>query len=297
MIRFLVHAVREAFISIRRNAPMSLISVSTVALCLFMLGSMVLLSLNIDAVTGTLEGQVELTLYLETKVDEGGAREIMDLLSRLDEVREVRYVSKEEALERLRRQFGDQQGLLDGIAHMNPLPASIEVNLVWPEGAGQVAAYASGLPGVEEVAYAKDTVEQLLEITRLIRLGGYMLVMVLVAATCLLVANTIRLTVFARRRQIAIMRLVGATDAFIKGPFAVEGIILGLAGAGLAAVMVKQVYLRVVSALSTSIPFLPLLPPGAELEAVVQLLLGTGTAIGAVGSVIAVRRFLGAQGG
>jgi cell division transport system permease protein len=180
---------------------------------------------------------------------------------------------------------------------MNPLPASIEVSLVWPERAGELAAFAAGLSGVEEVVYARGVVERLLAITGLIRAGGFALVLALAVATCFLVANTIRLTVFARRHQIAIMRLVGATDAFIRGPFTLEGVILGLVGSTLAAVAVHQVYYRLVSVITATIPFLPLIPPGGELDSVLRLLVAAGTCIGALGSIIAVRRFLQVQGG
>lgn len=291
------HAVKEALVGIRRNALMSVIATSTVALCLFMLGSTILLSMNIQNVAGALEDQVEVAVYLKGDVQESRARQIMAALDGRDEVRETRFVSRADALERLRRQLGDQQGLLDGLAHTNPLPASIEVSLVWPERAGEVAAFAVGLPGVEEVVYARGVVERLLAITGLIRLGGFGLVLALAVATCFLVANTIRLTVFARRHQIAIMRLVGATDAFIRGPFTLEGVFLGLVGSTLAAVAVHQVYYRLVSVITATIPFLPLLPPGGELGAVLHLLVVAGTCIGALGSVIAVRRFLDAQGG
>jgi cell division transport system permease protein len=276
---------------------MSVIATTTVALCLFMLGSTILLSMNIQAVAGALEDQVEVAIYLGNDVQESRARQIMAALDARDEVRETRFVSRTEALERLRRQLGDQQGLLDGLAHMNPLPASIEVSLVWPERAGELAAFAAGLSGVEEVVYARGVVERLLAITGLIRAGGFALVLALAVATCFLVANTIRLTVFARRHQIAIMRLVGATDAFIRGPFTLEGVILGLVGSTLAAVAVHQVYYRLVSVITATVPFLPLIPPGGELDSVLRLLVVAGTCIGALGSIIAVRRFLQVQGG
>jgi len=291
------HALKEAVVGIRRNVLMSVIAASTVALCLFMLGSTILLSMNIQKVAGALEDQVEVAIYLKGDVQESRARQLMATLEGRDDVRGTRFVSRQEALERLRRQLGDQQGLLDGLAQMNPLPASIEVSLVWPERAGEVAAFAAGLPGVEEVVYARGVVERLLAITGLFRLGGFGLVLALAVATCFLVANTIRLTVFARRHQIAIMRLVGATDAFIRGPFTLEGVFLGLVGSTLAAIAVQQGYYRLVSAITATIPFLPLVPPGDELAGVLRLLVVAGTCIGALGSVIAVRRFLNVQGG
>jgi cell division transport system permease protein len=297
MLRLAGYALREAVVSIRRNAIMSLVCASTVALCLFLLAGMLLLSANLALVARTIEEQVEITVYLLDEVSEAEAASIAARLSQLEGVRQAVFVSKLEALERLRQQFGTQQGLLDAVAHLDPLPASIEISLAWPEAAPEIAALAAKVEGVEEVKFAGDIVEKLLRVTRLMRVGGYVLVLALAAATCFLVANTIRLTVFARRREIAIMRLVGATDAFIKGPFAVEGVLLGIAGAYVAALATGRVYGWVVYSLAGAVPFLPLVAPAVVVAPLRYLLLAFGVLIGSAGSLIAVRRFLGVQGG
>ncbi len=291
-MKCLAHSLREAFISIRRNAVMSLVAISTAAFCLVLLGAMLLLSANLHALAQEVEEQVEMTIYLEDEVDEVQASALAEQLTTVAGVREVTYVTKEDALQRLSDRLGEQGAVLGAVGEANPLPASLEVSLAWQEVAGEIVTLAMGIPGVEEVIYAQGLFEQLLQVTEFLRLTGYVLVSALLVAAAFLIGNAIRLTIFARRREIVIMRLVGATDGYIKGPFAIEGLLLGLVGAGLAALLVDYGYVWLVDNLRFTIPFLPLVPRDEVMATTHLVLLGVGAFMGFSGSLLGVRRFL-----
>ena len=291
-MKCLTHSVREALISIRRNAVMSLVAMSTATFCLVLLGAMLLLSANLNALAQEVEEQVEMTIYLEDEVGEEQAIELAQQLVSIAGVRDVTYISKDDALERLSERLGDQGTVLGAVGGSNPLPASLEVGLAWPEAAGEIAQLAQGFSGVDEVIYAQGLFEQLLAVTGFLRLSGYVLVSALLVAAAFLIANAIRLTIFARRREIAIMRLVGATDGFIKGPFALEGMLLGVTGAALAALLIHYGYGWLVDNLGFTIPFLPLVPAEEVMTHTHAVLLGVGAFMGFSGSLWGVRRFL-----
>ncbi len=291
-MKCLAHSVREAFISIRRNAVMSLVAMSTATFCLVLFGAMLILSANLNALASEVEEQVEMTIYLEDEVEEAHALTLAEQLVTVAGVRDVTYVSKEEALERLCERLGDQGAVLGAVGGTNPLPASLEVGLAWPEAADEIAEVARAMGGVDEVIYAQSLFEQLLAVTGFLRLTGYVLVSALLVAAACLIANAIRLTIFARRREIAIMRLVGATDGYIKGPFAVEGLLLGLVGALVAVLLVSYGYAWLVDNLRFTIPFLPLVPVDEIMDTTRLILLGAGAFMGFSGSLMGVRRFL-----
>lgn len=282
----------EALESIRRNGVMSVASVSTVALTMFVLAVFAAIAFNVQHMTRTVESQVQVVAYLKDGFDRAKREDVVRAARYLDGVADVRYVTKEEALERLRQQFGDQADLLDAVADNNPLTDSMEVRLVSPGVAEQVAGKLKSLDGVEKVVYRRDTVKRLHNAVSALRALGTVLAGLLALATVLIISNTIRISVFARRREIGIMKLVGATDWFIRWPFLMEGAILGLAGALLAALAVSAGYAWLVEKVKLLLPFLPLLPPTPFLVNVGEVLLLMGTFLGGVGSVLSLRRHL-----
>lgn len=286
------YAIREALRSIRRNSLMSLASISTVGLCLICFASVCLISVNLSNVARVLESQVEVRAFIAEGTDSKRVKEIETTIAGHPDVLSVKYVSKDDALRRLRQQFADQRDLLAGIEDANPLPASFEVTLKTPERVKDVADSVSGLKGVESVSYKSEMVERLFLVTRALRLAGTGLVVALSVATVALVSNTIRLTLYARRKEIAIMKLVGATDGFIRAPFVFEGLFLGVTGAGVAALLSRVCYLWVFVNVPKALPFVPLVVPSPLVDALSVVLVGAGAAMGAAGSAISIRRFM-----
>jgi cell division transport system permease protein len=213
-------------------------------------------------------------------------------IRQLQGVTVVRFVSKEEALERMRKSFGEQASVLEAVEGINPLPDSFEVQVARPELVGPVAEAIAAMPGVAKVDYKRDTVERLFRLTSVIRGLGLVVSVFLVLGCAVVISNTVRLTVFARRREVAIMKLVGATDWFIRWPFVIEGIVLGLAGTLLAVGALAGAYWWAAGAAARILPFLPLVPPERVIRSLVWPLVGVGALVGGLGSGISLRRFL-----
>ena len=284
--------LREAGRSLVRNRFMTLASISTVALSLLILGLFLLGAVNLNHIALTLENQVEVSAYLE---DELEAEEITAITARvqgLTGVREVKFISKEEALERLKEQFGERKDLLASVEKNNPLRNALEVRTLAPTDVKPVVEELKGLPGVAKVSFKEEIIERLFALTKAIRLAGLAVVLLLVGATIFLISNTIRLTVFARRREISIMKLVGATDWFIRWPFVLEGLCLGLLGSVPALILVVRFYHWLAAGVYQTLPFIPLLHPDSILGRLQLLLVGIGILVGTLGSAISMRRFL-----
>ena len=205
---------------------------------------------------------------------------------------QVTFVSREEAMERFKERLGDQKTLLEALDETNPLPDSFEVMITQPELVKTAAASIERYDGVESARYGQDVMEHLFDMTRLIRIFGFSIMLVLALATLFIIANTIRLTVFARRKEIAIMKYVGATDWFIRWPFILEGMVMGLFGSIIAAIVLRFAYTGVVEAIYESLAFFPLIPTYPFINYVTFLVIISGMIIGATGSALSLKRFL-----
>ncbi|MEW6723773.1 MAG: permease-like cell division protein FtsX [Bacillota bacterium] len=286
------YVFREAGRGVRRNRQLSLVSATTVAVCLVMLGVFNLLALNLDHLALTLERQVEIVAYLANSVTAEAAQAMAEQLAAVPGVDAVTYVSRDEALRRLMEQFGDKTELLEGIDQHNPLEASLEISVGDAARVEPVARLVAELQGVTEVDYGANTVAKLFTFTRALRLVGLALVGLLTIGATFLISNTIRITIFARRREISIMKLVGATDWFIRWPFMMEGIIIGLSGTALAVGALWFGYSYLVNRTAEAMPFVPLLNPWVVVPLTAGILAAFGIGMGLVGSFTSLRRYL-----
>ena len=284
--------VTESLNSIRRNGLMSLASLMTVALSLLILGVFIILVMNLNHMASVLESQVQVTVYLQDTLKEVEVREIGTRITKLPGVTRVNFIAKEEAMNRFKQRLGEQQGLLAELGEANPLPNSFEVKLDRPERVKPVALAIAQLKGVEAARYGQEVVEQLFSLTRMVRIFGVVLILFLGLAALFIIVNTIRLTVFARRREIGIMKYVGATDWFIRWPFIIEGVLLGFLGACIAVLPLTQFYSMMTGQVYESLAFLPLLPQYPLMGYVNIFLLLAGMTIGVLGSMISVKKFL-----
>ena len=284
--------VTESINSIRRNGLMSVAALMTVALSLLILGIFTIAVMNLNHMASVLESQIQVTVYLQDSLNDVETREIGTRITKLPGVTRVNFVGKEEAMGRFKQRLGAQQGLLAELGEANPLPNSFEVKVDRPERVKPVALAIAQFKGIEAARYGQEVVEQLFSLTRMVRIFGVVLIVFLGLAALFIIVNTIRLTVFARRREIGIMKYVGATDWFIRWPFIIEGVLLGTLGAFISAVLLTQFYSMMTGQVYESLAFLPLLPQYPFLGYVNLFLLVAGIGIGALGSIISVKKFL-----
>lgn len=286
------YIVRETIISLKRNSWMSFASIGTVAVSLFVFGMFLILVMNMNRMVSSLESQVEISVYVKDEVSDSGIRALEERITQMQGVESVRYVDREMAMTRFRDRLGDQQFLLDSLGESNPLPNSFEVRVIRPDMVRTAAEAIAEMPGVETAKYGQDVVEHLFDITRLVRLFGLALMFVLAMATLFIISNTIRLTVFARRKEVAIMKYVGATDWFIRWPFLLEGIVLGCLGGIVAALVLRGAYRMIAAKIYDTLAFFPLIPENPFLHYVTAAILVCGMFVGALGSTISLKKFL-----
>ena len=291
-ISTLEYFVREVFNSLKRNNWMSVASVGTVAVSLFIFGMFLMLVMNMNKIVESLESQVQIKVYLKDNFSRDDARALEVDLKNMQGVEKVTFVPKEEAMEKFKERLGDQKTLLEALDDTNPLPDSFEVMLIQPELVKTAAEAIEKYEGVEAAKYGQDVMEHLFDITRLIRIFGFALMFVLALATLFIIANTIRLTVFARRKEIAIMKYVGATDWFIRWPFVLEGMVMGLFGSLIASIILRFSYAGITAKIYSTLAFFPLIPEYPFLDYVTCVVMLGGMIMGAIGSAVSIKRFL-----
>jgi cell division transport system permease protein len=270
---------------------MSLAAVTVTMVSLMALGGALVIAEALDHLAHHLERQVQLAVYLRDGLPAAEVRALRNRLVQLPGVADLVYVSKEDALVQFRKQMRGSANVSD-LLRKNPLPASFLIDAESPDRVASIAAAAERFTDVEAVSYGVQTVDRLQGMTRVIRLVGTLGGGVLAVIALIIIVSTIRLTVFARRAEIEVMRLVGATAWFIRWPFVVEGAITGACGAALAVLLVSIGYLLISRGVRMSVPFLPL--PGLEQVAfsICWKLFLWGITMGILGSVLAVRRYL-----
>lgn len=284
--------IKETYKSIRRNGFMSFASVSTVAVSLLVLGMFLMIFLNTNNLAQYLESQVQVSVYMQDSATDKELADVKAKLQKMPGVVKVNQVNKEQALARFKERLGDQEQLLNSLGKDNPFPNSFEVQVDSPERIKTLTPQISQIPKVETAKFGQEVVEHLFQLTKILRFGGILLVIFLAMATLFIISNTIRLTVFARRKEVLIMKYVGATDWFIRWPFLLEGMTLGFFGAVIAFLLINSIYGALLERIHATLAFLPLLPAQPLLFYVDLFLLIAGTGIGALGSYISLRKFL-----
>jgi cell division transport system permease protein len=286
--------LRVSLKSLVRNRWMSLASIGVVSVTLLLLGIFIIVNYNVELFARVIKDQVEIVIHVKDGTSAEDLEKLRVRLIEIPEIREVRYVSKREALERLKESFGDKAYLLDGYEDdaMNPLRDSFEVRTTIPEDIPMVAERIQGFPVVDWVDFGGELLERLFLVTRGIRSGVFFFAIILGLTALFLIANTIKLTVINRSDEIMIMKYVGATDWFIRWPFLFEGMIMGLLGAIVPLVILHYGYSLLVDWLSTQVMFLAFVPPQMILSEVSRVLAPMGILIGGAGSMFSTGRFL-----
>jgi cell division transport system permease protein len=292
MISFLFFSISRAWQGFWRNAAMSLAATATMTLMLLLLASFWIVQAGFLASLSYVEDKVGVVADLKDDIRDADLADLQTRLAAMPEVREVLYVSKDEALRRYReeRTAQGQQDLTPFLPD-NPLPASLEVKLRHPEDYKVIAELLGAEPIVATVQNIEDTTERLTTLTNFLRTFGVLLLAVIGSIVLFIVINTIRLAVLGRSEEIEVMRLVGASDAFIRWPFVFEGALVGLFGAALT----LGVLVGAAEPLSRfMVGFFSILPIsiGSISRDVTVLVLGAGTGLGVLGAWVSVRTYL-----
>ena len=222
---------KEGILGLWKNRLMALASAGTIVLCLLILGMSYSIAKNIEYIMHQVETQLGISAYVNEEIEEARLTEIAALIKNTPHVNEVTYVSKEDALKTF-AQGQENDTLFEQFKNDNPLPASFEIKVDQIENQDQVVAKLSAIPELQ-VEYFKNESKIFMNVNRSIQLVSTVIIGCLVIIALLLITNTIKLTVYVRRREINIMKYLGATDAFIRLPFVVEGVLIGIIGLSL----------------------------------------------------------------
>jgi cell division transport system permease protein len=285
--------VSETATNLKRNLLMSIAAISTVAISLLLLGGVQILSMIVNNVTLSWEARVEISAYLRDDASQGEIRALEQQLSEYSEVEDVTYVSKTQAYAEFKELYRNQPEFYEPIGP-DDLPASLRVKLTDASYTEEVASRIEGAPAVEDVRFGGEIIKRLLQVNSLLRTITLAMSVVLMIASAALIANTIRLAIYARRDEIGIMKLVGATNWFIRIPFMLEGVFAALVGAIVSSAIVVAADALLFSRMGEAVAFLgPVFTFSAgEIGSVLLLLVAVGTVVGLVGSTLALRRFL-----
>ncbi len=292
MITFVVFSIRRAWQGFWRNAVMSLAATATMVLMLLLLAGFWIIQTGLLAGLEFTEQKVEVVAYLQPNATDSQVESLQRELEAMPEVQEVVYVTRDDALVRFRESM-EAQGREDLTQYLesNPLYASLEVKLVEPTGIGVVGDALQANGAVRNVINIEDLVERVLTVTNVLRTAGTVL-LVIVGVICLfIIVNTIRLAVFARAEEIEIMRLVGASDAFIRWPFVFEGAFVGFLGAAITLAVLAAAAEPLSGFMVEFFRILPL-QVGSLTRDLVALVMGAGVGLGIVGSWVSVRTYL-----
>ncbi|WP_120463692.1 permease-like cell division protein FtsX [Paenibacillus aceti] len=297
----LLRQFREGAKSVFRNGWMSVASITSIIVSLLVLGVFIMLVININSFADDADSQVQISVYLESKVDDALRDKVMAEIQTMPEVSEVTLIPKNEGLKEFKDKLGvEGKDLLEGYTEeTNPIPDTFKIKLIEPTTAPFVASKISALNDthpdkpIYKVNYGKGTIEKLFKVTRTVRNIGLIFVAGLALMAMFLISNTIRVTILARRREIGIMKLVGATNAFIRWPFFIEGALIGLIGSVVTVAVLFFGYqeLEQVVAADMTLAF-QLVPMKQVALKVGGLLLGLGLLIGIWGSTMSIRKFL-----
>lgn len=297
MLNSLVYNIKQGFLQIFRNRGMSLASIFSILAMLLILGMFFVITVNINLFTEVVKQDYDqIEVFLLDDTDKAQAEQIMTQIRTHEGVTDVQYRSKAEALEILKERWGGSGYLLDSLGK-NPLPASILISVESLDNAGEVAAYAGTLDGIEDVQYYQETVEKLTKITNFLQIGALIIMAFLVVVSVVVVSNTVKLTVFARAKEIRIMKYVGATNWFIRGPFLAEGIIIGMLAALISTGLIALIYKELIAAIGAqvlAIVSMPLISTQYMTGNMLIIFLALGMSIGACGSIVSMRKFLDA---
>ena len=289
------YVAKETVSNLRRNVSMAFAALITVAVSLTLAGGALLVKKGVDRATIQWRGNVELSIFMKPDASPPESEAVDRQLKAMPEVRRFHYVSKPEAFDEFKKIFANEPDVRDAIT-VDQIPPSYRVVPREAEQTKLIGDRFANTAGILRVSYAKDEVEALVSITNFLQIMLWAVAAVLLGAACLLILNTIRMAIFARRREVAVMKLVGATNWFIRVPFMLEGLVQGVIGAGAAFLLVgglRKGFERWIQGSNNDVQlFNQFLVTNGDVMTTGLLLLAVGMIVGALGSMVAVSRFL-----
>lgn len=290
----LKYLFKEGIIGLWRNRTMALASAGTIVLCLLILGMSYSVGTNIDYMIEQIESKFGITAYIEDGLSEIAILSLKNKVETMPNVASVTYISKDEALKSF-SQDNEDASLFAMFKEDNPLPASFEITAADIKNQSELVKEIQNLEGIEEAVYLKHETEAFIHIRNTVNYVCYAIIICLVVVGLLLMSNTIKLTVYVRKREINIMKYVGATDSFIRIPFLIEGVLIGLIGALVALVAIASTYdwIQGMSQGATGIlAEIDLMPIRAVIGSLIPMYLSLGIGIGLIGSAFAIHKHL-----
>jgi cell division transport system permease protein len=284
------YLLHETTSGLRRNGLVAFAAISTTFIALLLFGLALLISRQVSLMIEATTGNVEVAVYLTDPVNPDTVSSLTDKLNELLVVANVDYETKAEACERFKRLFANQTALVNNV-DCSALPASLRVKLSDPQQYDQVKAVLAGQPGIDRIVDQSRFLDRLFAVTRVFRVGVLLIALVMLVSAAVLIANTVRMGLFARRKEIGIMKLVGATNWRIRLPFMVEGLFESLIGALAAILFLFGLKVAFINPLYDTIEFVPWVT-NSDVVALIPWLLLAGAAVAVLASLVGMRRFL-----
>lgn len=295
-LRVFKNIIKQGFQGMWRNRSMGLASVSSISAVLVILGIILILVLSINNVVMEVKTKFdEIQVFLEDDLTNEDLDRIENEISAEENVLSLIFVSKNQGLELMKEQWGEEGHLLEGLEEDNPLENSYIIQLKDIQHADTVVKNLNNIEGITKINYYKDIIDKLMIFANYIRFGGIAVVGALVLVSIFIISNTIKITVSSRKKEINIMKYVGATNGYIRGPFIIEGILFGLIGAGIAILLINYGYEYFFKSISDQLYVLftvYLVPPSNLVKDIVIIFSSIGVGIGALGSIVSLKRFL-----
>lgn len=294
---------KESLQGFARNLSTALGSIITIFLSLLIIGVFLVAGSMLENLMSSVESEVSITAYVSDDAPDTDIDKVMNDIRDLADVQSVGFTTKEQALENFSNSMTSNPEIIEQLDGTNPLPASIDVELSDPQSVEDVARAIETNPTYTQICedpndvgdsikYGQGTVERLFQITNYVRYIGGALIILLIFIALVFINNTIRLAILARRKEIAIMRLVGASNGFIRGPFLMEGALHALIGSLLAVGVIQLLRMFALPQLENAIRFLDFSVPDLVYLGIYAILVVAGLVIGLIGSAIAMRRYL-----
>lgn len=293
-----LYLVREGVKNIWSNRTMSIASVAVLLSCLLLTGAAVLFSWNVKDAMSMVEGNNTIKVYIKQNVPSLKALQIGDQIRKLDNVTSCEFIPRDKGMQSMKELMGeDNAALLNGLEGDDAwLPDAFSVSMTDLSKYKETAARISAIDGVEEINDYQELADKLTRLDHVVTNVGMVIVIVLSIVSLFIIANTIRVAMYARRLDISIMKSVGATNWFIRVPFIVEGVVIGLAAGAVSAVLLNFIYYRVVDAIGIA-SFFKVADLGGVFAPVLFLFMGVGALFGAIGSIISISKYLKKEGG
>lgn len=287
---------KEGFSGLLKNRLMTVASIATVVACIFIISFSYCVVSNLHYIMNQMEDKIGVLVFLEEDITSEEVETLKKEMEGIDHITEVKYISPDEALSKLQKEW-DDKGVLDGLTgENNPLSNSFEISTDTIESQKDILKQLEGLSGVRKINHAQSETEFLIKFNRIVQIIGVFVIAVLGVISVVIIMNTIKISVYTRRNEINIMKFVGATDWFIRWPFIIEGMLIGLIGAIIPMVIAWPSYGKTINMIYEYVPVIRNMAQFKHsidiFSVLLPLSLTFGILLGVVGSVTSIRKYL-----